>query len=103
MPGLLAAGYITSTGSHQRRVGAKTSNNDATRPTSGQITGVYNVPHNVGHTNYTVQVTSTENGTMATIPSGSYGSNSFQVAIINHSGAFTNSNFQYAIFGDNNV
>ena len=99
MPGLLAAGFGEHTGNHKNRVGSKTS--AASIQKVG--VGIYNVFHNVGHNRYTVQITPTENGAIATTPSNQLFSGSFQVAIMNRNGSFIDSHFHYAIFGDNDV
>ena len=99
MPGLLAAGFGAVNGGHTKRIGSKSNIGNITRVTAG----IYNVPHNVGHTNYTVQVTPTGNGAIATTPGNQFTASRFQVAIMDRNGNFIDSDFQYAIFGDNNI
>ena len=95
IPGVLAAGSIASGGTRSNHWGAKTSNGGVTKG----ATGIYNIPHQVGHTSYTVFVTP-KDGSMVSYCPNKY-SDSVQIAIRNLSGVLSDCAFDYMIVGNN--
>jgi hypothetical protein len=95
IPGLLASGSISNTGTHTNRWGAKNDPANATYT----ATGIYDVPHAVGSAYYSVQITPTADNLHAMVVSKS--ANSFRVQVRNNSGTATAGSFDYAITGSN--
>jgi hypothetical protein len=97
MPGVLAAASVASTGAQSNKWGAKVA-------TSSQMvsksTGVYTIPHNIGHSAYTVQVTC-NNSNRYFAWCSSKGTSSVQISIVNSSGTAVDANFDYMIIGEN--
>ena len=102
MPGVLASGSVASNANHSNLWGAKkaTSSSYVTKGNgTGQNTGIFNVPHNVGSTNYTVMVVPTQDNISVRVINKA--STSIQVSIKNASNAFVDGSFDYTIIGNN--
>jgi hypothetical protein len=95
IPGVLASGSIASGGGHTNKWGAKVGAASATYT----ATGIYDVPHTVGSSGYTVSVQPTVDGNHAFVISKS--STSFRVQIRNNSGTAVSGAFDYTIVGAN--
>lgn len=95
LPGVLAAGIIQSDGSRFNEWGAKLSNGAVSK--GG--TGVYIIPHNVGHSNFSVQITCSASGYIAAVTSRS--STSITVTIIDSLRTPSDIQFEYLIIGSN--
>jgi hypothetical protein len=97
MPGVLAAASVASGGTQSNKWGAKVA-------TSSQMvsksTGVYTIPHNIGHSSYTVQVTC-NNSNRYFAWCSSKGNTSVVINIVNSSGSAVDANFDYMIIGEN--
>lgn len=98
MPGVLAAGSVNSEGAHSNKWGAKvaTSSQSVTK-----TTGVYTVPHNIGHSSYSVQATCHDSNRYF-IWCSSRQNNYVVINIANAAGSAVNANFDYTLVGDNN-
>lgn len=95
MPGVLATGNIGSAGNHSNPWGSKTNTGNATYT----ATGIYDVPHLIGSTAYSVSVSPIGDGLHAFVISKS--NNSFRVQIRNNSGVASVGAFGYIITGNN--
>ena len=85
MPGVLASGSVASNANHSNLWGAKkaTSSSYVTKGNgTGQNTGIFNVPHNVGSTNYTVMVVPTQDNISVRVINKA--STSIQVSVKTH-------------------
>ena len=102
MPGVLASGSVGMYSQHSNLWGAKkaTSSQSVTKGDgAGQNTGIFNVPHNIGNTNYTVMATATEDNINVRVI-GKY-ANSIRVSTRNTTNAYVNGSFDYTIIGNN--
>ena len=97
LPGVLAAASVASTGAQSNKWGAKVAT--SAQPVS-KTTGVYTVPHNIGHSAYTVQVTC-NNSNRYFAWCSSKGNTSVVINIVNSSGSAVDANFDYMIIGEN--
>lgn len=97
MPGILAAGSVASSGAHSNRWGAKVA-------TAGQAVVIentveYKVPHNIGHSSYTIQVSSNEASKIPYV--FEKGTNYIKIVQRTLAGATTLGSFEYVIIGNN--
>ncbi|MFA5450592.1 MAG: phage tail protein [Dehalococcoidales bacterium] len=96
IPGVLAAGSVAATSGGQTNVwGAKKSLSNA-----GVSSGTYTIPHNIGHSNYAVQITPRAASRTAYVSTKN--NTSVVVVITNLSGTGIDTDFDYVIVGDNN-
>ena len=93
LPGVLVAGSMSSAGSVTKEWGAKYTSG------SRSTTGVYKIDHSIGHTNYSVQVTSLTSARLAYI--GSKNNNYVLINMTNTSGTLTDTAFDFLIIGSN--
>lgn len=94
MPGVLASGSISSGGTQTNRWGAKSYNLNATK--GG--TGIFNIPHLIGNTSYTVNVVCNAADCIAYVSGKS--SNAVQITV-RKSGSNYDCGFDYTIIGAN--
>lgn len=94
MSGVLASGTVSANGLQSNVWGARALNISVTK---GGV-GIFNVPHNIGHTKYTVTASSYNNGVTVAIVSKSPYSVQLQVGA---NGGFYDVGFDYAIIGQN--
>jgi hypothetical protein len=97
IPGVLAAASVASTGEQSNKWGAKVA---TSAQSVSKTTGVYTVPHNIGHSAYTVQVTCNNSNRYFAWCSAKANS-SVEISIVNSSGTAVDANFDYMIIGDN--
>jgi len=93
LPGVLAAGSVTTAGVASNTFGAKYSS------TTRSTTGVFRVNHSIGSTNYTVQVTVHTSARLAYI--GSKANDYVIINVTNTSGTLTDTAFDFLITGNN--
>lgn len=92
---LLVSGTISSGGIRSNHWGTKML---STAVTKGG-TGIYNIPHQIGHENYTAFVTAKDANMTVYVPN-KY-ADSVQIAIRNASGALADGGFDYVLLGNN--
>lgn len=97
MPGVLAAASVASTGAQSNKWGAKVA---TSAQSVSKTTGVYTIPHNIGHSAYTVQVT-VNNSSRYFAWCSAKANSSVEISIVNSSGTAVDANFDYMIIGDN--
>lgn len=96
-PGVLASGSVASMNSHTNKWGAKVAT-DAQSVTKGG-TGIYNVPHNLGNSAFTVLPVSTTDNINCRVTEKT--NTNFQVTCRNMSGTLTDAGFDYIMVGSN--
>lgn len=94
MSGVLASGTVAANGTQTNVWGARAADGFVTK---GGV-GIFNVPHRVGHTKYTVTASSYNNGITVSIVSKSAYSVQLQVGA---NGGFYDVGFDYTIIGQN--
>jgi hypothetical protein len=94
LPGLLAAGSVSSTRIQTNIIGAKASGLDVTR----QSAGLYRIPHSIGHSNYTISLIplSSNFSFRPTSKQNTYVEVEFKTG-----GTATDTAFDYQIYGTN--
>ena len=98
MPGVLLSGSVGLNGGFNTVWGAKKhASSTAIRNALGQ----YTVYHSVGHSDYSVQITSETSGRAFYVPTANKGTSSFVVYFTNLSGAAADANFSFQITGRN--
>ena len=97
MPGVLASGSISAAGSRSNHWGAKISSALVTK--AG--TGIFDIPHTVGHANFTVFVTPHITSCVAFAPTAERTSTNVRVAIKDVNNAWADVGFDYLIIGYN--
>ena len=96
MSGVLAAGYVSSTGTLGSNPLGKASSASRTS------TGLYTVNHNIGHTNYYVGLNVFNPSSNLTIYTTSKSNTSFTVKVINpHTDTLTDNAFEFSVYGSN--
>jgi len=98
LPGVLAAGKVTTAGAHELTWGAK-------KAIAGQVvtkdgTGKYIVPHNIGHSDYSVQA-SLNSSTGERLHIAKRNTDNVHIYTYNSSGALADAGFDYMIVGNN--
>jgi hypothetical protein len=94
VPGVLASGSVASGGVQSNTWGAKV--NDSNITPSG---GSYTIPHNIGNTKYSVQITPRTASRVGYVATKN--TNSVVVVLTNTSGSGVNTDFDYMIVGNN--